>query len=227
MDPMWLQWSFAVACLTVGGYYAAALIARRGGRRESTRMLTDVGHDLSHLLMALGMAAMFSPIGAPVPRLVWVAAFGLSAAWFASSALRAGLTHEGWDADSTAHHLVANLAMLFMLMSPSHHAATGAAGGPGHEGHTGAAAGAGWLTAALGTGPIGTGLVVLLAGYFAWHTLRALRRVFGTGSAAQPEPAGTGSVAVVTRSGPTTSRLAAAGHVVMGTAMTVMFGLML
>lgn len=231
---MWVQWIFSVACLGAGGYHAAASIARRREPRTGAGTLPGSAYDLSHLAMALGMAAMFSPVGDPVPRWAWVIVFGLSAAWFASWALRDGLAADGLGADTTAHHLVAHLAMLFMLMTPHHQAAAGAAGGQGHEGHTGAAGGSGLLAWSIGTGPVGTVLALVLAGYFVVHTVRSLRALFATPLFAnrntpQPEPAGTGSVAVVAawRGAPQKPRMAAACHGVMGIAMTVMLGLML
>ncbi len=239
MGPIWVQWIFSVACLGVGGYYAAASVARRGEPRTGARTLPGSAYDLPHLAMALGMAAMFSPLGDPVPRLAWVIVFALSAAWFASWALRDGLVFDGLGADTTAHHLVANLAMLFMLMTSHQHGAAGAASGQGHEGHTGAAGGSGLLA-----GSIGTVLTVILAGYFVVHTARSLRAMFATRpfatrpfatplfadrNAPQPAPAGMGSVAVAgaRRGSAQKPRTAAACHGVMGIAMTVMLGLML
>jgi hypothetical protein len=170
--------------------------------------------------MALGMAAMFSPFGAPAPRLLWIIVFAMCAAWFAARAVRTGL-----GANATTHHLVANLAMLFMLRTGHHHGTAGSANLAGHEGHLSAAGGSGLLA-----GPIGTVLTVLLLGYFALHAGRSLRALVNPPApgAAPGEPAGTGPVGVVTaRREREQSRLAAGCHVVMGTAMAVMFGLML
>ncbi len=231
--PMWAKWAFSVACLAVAGYYTTALIAHRVGPRDGAGGRLSGGYELSHLGMALGMAAMFSPLGDPVPRPVWLIVFGIAAAWFAACLLQAGApADDGASApadDAAHHHLVANLAMLFMVASDHrHHGAAGAAGGPGgsgHEGHAAAAGGTGLLE-----GPIGTVLTVVLAGYFAVHTVRSLRVLFRAATQAEPTPraaaAGIGLVAtVVARSA--TERVQAACHVVMGTAMVVMFGLML
>ncbi len=234
---MWVSQIFFVACLAVSGYYAAALIAYSVGPRGSAGLRRGGGYELSHLGMALGMAAMFSPLGDPVPRLVWLAVFGVAAAWFAACLLHAGAPtddHPSAPADNAArHHLVANLAMLFMVAGGhSRHGAGGAAGGPvgaghegpGHEGHGAAAGGTGWIE-----GPIGTVLIVVLAGYFAVHTVRSLRVLFSAATRAHPAPqaaARSESVAVaVAPSG--TQQVQAACHVVMGTAMVIMFGLML
>jgi hypothetical protein len=221
---MWVELIFAVACLAVAGYYAAALITCSLGTRDGIGGQRGGGYELSHLGMALGMAAMFSPRGDPVPRLVWSIVFGMAAAWFATCLLHASTSAD----DAARHHLVANLAMLFMVASDHRqHGAGGAAGGSvsaGHEGHT-TVAGGGWLE-----GPLGAVLTVVLAGYFAVHTVRSLRVLFSAAMQVHRAPQaavdGLGPVAVaVVRSG--TAQVQAACHVVMGIAMVVMFGLML
>lgn len=236
MGPVWVQWIFSVACIAVGGYFATVLITQRGEFREALGgSPAGAEYQLSHLVMALGMAAMFAPVGDPLPRLVWVVVFGMSAAWFASGALRAGLR-----ADATGYHLVAHLAMLFMLVSPHHHhgaaGSTGGPGGSGHEGHTSAASG-GWLE-----GPLGTVLTVVLAGYFAVYAARSLLRLIAAGPTPPSPPlaeptvprltgpglTGPGAVAVATgRRSREYPRVQAGCHGVMNVAMTVMFGLML
>jgi hypothetical protein len=222
VGPIWVQWIFSVSCLAIGGYYATVLITRRGDLREGSGKWGGAGYELSHLGMALGMAAMFSPIGDPLPRLMWLLVFGMLAAWFASRTLR-----EGLRPDDTAQHLVANLAMLFMVLAMGGHTVTvGTAGAhAGHEGHAaGGADGSGLIE-----GPVGTVLSVLLAGYFAVHAVRALRRLV---TASRPDvlpgaPAAGGAGAVTAVRGRAQSRVEAATHVVMSLSMTVMFGLML
>lgn len=230
MNPTWVQWVFSVACLTVGVHFAVALITRWSQPAEGRRGAAGIEYELSHLGMALGMAAMFAPPADPVPRPVWVAVFGVAAAWFASRALRAGSRTRVVE-----YHLVGNLAMLFMLVaSHHHHGAAGAPGGPvapGHEGHAGAGSGG------LLDGPLGTVLSVVLIGYFAVHAVRSLLVFAAAGSTRSqapaatplgPEVAGGAAVGVVTR-GRVVERLRveAGCHVVMNVAMTVMFGMML
>jgi len=237
-----VRWIFSVACLAVAGYHAAALIthsralrASAGGtyRAEGQRKY-ELGYELTHLAMAVGMAAMFSPFGDPVPPLVWLIVFGMAAAWFAACLLHAGTpTHGAAEHQFGQHHLVANLAMLFMVVGGHQHGtggvqtgdAAGGSVGTGHEGHIGGLGG-GWIE-----GPIGAVLTVLLAGYFAVHTVRSLRVLFSAPTPGQQVPsgaAGTGPVTViVARSAATQSRVQAASHVVMAAAMTVIFGLKL
>ncbi|MGH3942200.1 MAG: DUF5134 domain-containing protein [Pseudonocardiaceae bacterium] len=238
---MWVRWIFSVACLAVAVYHLAALItpsrAARGDTSGPARAEGQRGYELSHLAMALGMAAMFSPFGDPIPPLAWSIIFGMAAAWFAACALRAGTPAAGTSTSGVAqHHLVANLAMLFMVVGGHQHGAggeeaggvaaegaTASSGGAGHEGHLGGVGGE-WMA-----GPLGVVLTVGLAGYFAVHAVRSIRTLV---SARIPGPqmssAGSGPVTVVVaRSATTGTRVRAASHVVMWTAMTVMFGLML
>lgn len=73
--------------------------------------------DLSHAAMAAGMAAMFSPLGDPVPEAVWVAVFSVCAAVSLPGSFRGG-----YDGVEARHHLVGSLAMLFMLLGGHRHA---------------------------------------------------------------------------------------------------------
>lgn len=221
---MVVQGVLSAACLVVGGYYVVTLIARGGGPGYGVTRWAGIGYDLSHLVMALGMAAMFSPVDVPIPRLVWLVVFGVAAAWFATGAVRHGLR-----GDATTHHLVANLAMLFMVAVPSLHT------GPrsmdaGHEGHAEMVDGSELIGDTLGTV-----LTVLLAGYFAVHAVLSLRMLFaGRPGGAEPapgkstEPAAPGPVTVPPAPpGTARSRAEAVTHAVIGVAMAVMFGLML
>jgi uncharacterized protein DUF5134 len=201
----------AVVCLAVAAFHVLRLVVVR----------IDPIDETSHAVMGLGMAAMFSPVGVPVPTAVWVGAFLLSGAWFAAVALRSA---PGPGRTDAVHHVVGSAAMLFMLLGD--HAGGGEPGAE-HAGHIG-----------HGGGPEGDlGLpsvaAIVLAAYFAW---RAVRR--GGGTEAVPtsgvsDPAtGSGSVAaagtVVIGAPQTRSRRlldgAAAGwaHAVMAGAMSFM-----
>lgn len=182
----------AVACLAVGGFHLLRL------------RLDPIG-ELSHAAMGVGMAAMFSPLGDPVPAPVWIAVFVLCGAWFAASALRSPAGRCRADA---VHHVVGSGAMLFMLLGA--HGAGVAGTGAVHAGHVG-----------HGGGPDGgLGLAslagIVLAGYFTWHVLRCGDRLRTDRPAPQE-----GSVTVrtdVLRD----ARVVALAHVVMAAAMAVM-----
>jgi hypothetical protein len=111
-----------------------------------------------------------------VPPAVWIAAFGLSAAWFAALALRTGPA-----SDDAGHHVVCGVAMLFMLsLGLGEHAAAGG----GHAHHAGGAGPAAWTSV----------VAIVLAGYFAWHVMRCGDRFAAARRArialAEPVPAG-------------------------------------
>ncbi|MHA6785068.1 DUF5134 domain-containing protein [Pseudonocardia saturnea] len=191
----------AVVCLAVGVLHLARLALLR----------TDPVGELSHAAMGVGMAAMFSPLGDPVPAPVWVVVFGLCGAWFGSVALR---TPSGPVHADAAHHVVGSGAMLFMLLGA--HGAGVAGTGAAHAGHVG-----------HGGGPDGgLGLAslvsIVLAGYFAWHVLRCVDHL-----RAVPAPAadaGAVRLRLVTLRPITLrdARVVAAAHVVMAAAMAVM-----
>lgn len=131
----WVAGAFAVVCLGVGLLHLLRAALRR----------LDVAGELSHAAMGLGMAAMFSPLGNPVPGPVWTVVFALGLAWFGSLVVRSRTF--GGDA---GHHAVGSGAMLLMLAA-------------GHSAHGRGAAGT------LGVASLAA---LALTGYFAWHALR-------------------------------------------------------
>jgi hypothetical protein len=130
----WMAGVFAIVCLGVGLLHLLRVAVLRA----------DVAGELSHAAMGVGMAAMFSPLGNPVPDAVWTVVFALGVAWFGGAVLR---TRAFGDA---GHHVVGSGAMLLMLAA-------------GHNAHGRGAAGT------LGVASVAA---LALAGYFAWHTLR-------------------------------------------------------
>jgi hypothetical protein len=209
----WFNALLAAVSLGLGLLHLVRLAtARRDGR--------SVIGEASHAAMGFGMAAMFSPLGDPLPAAVWIAVFGLSAAWFAASVLRTGV-----EADDAGHHVVCGVAMLFMLGIGLQ---AEAAGGGAHAHHGGGGSGAWASFVAIG-----------LAGYFAWHVMRcgdrfaAARRsrigVLATAGGPSADerhassctayaPAADGARLAVLR----TPQSAAVAHLVMAAAMAVM-----
>lgn len=213
----WFNALLACVALGLGLLHLVRLAtARRDGR--------PVAGEAAHAVMGFGMAAMFSPVGDPVPPAVWIAAFGLSAAWFAAVALRTGPS-----SDDAGHHVVCGVAMLFMLsLGLGERAASGGA----HAHHV-AAGPAAWTSV----------VAIVLAGYFAWHVMRcgdrfaaarrartALAEPISAGVAADVAPptvdlasCGHGAAAVEGRLAALRAPQAAAvAHLVMATSMAVM-----
>lgn len=184
----------SLACLAVGGFHLLRLAVVR----------VDAIGEVAHAAMGVGMAAMFSPLGDPVPAPLWTAVFVSTGAWFAALALRIPAGSRRSDA---VHHVVGAAAMLFMLLG-GHGAGAGAADGAhaGHVGHGGGPDGG------LGLASV---VSIVLAGYFAWHVLRCGDRLRG----AAPEPVG--GVAVRTQVLRDT-RTVIVAHIVTAAAMTVM-----
>ena len=154
----WLSALPAIVCLTVAVLHLARLA-------PSSVIAGDPPDDqigeLAHLLTALGMAAMFSPIDSPLPPLQWVVFFGLTGAWFMASALRAGV--RGGDATD---HVVHSVAMIVMVQWWSGDGAVAASGSGEHAGHGG--------NGSTGLVPV---VAVLCAGYFIWYGARCADRL--------------------------------------------------
>lgn len=162
----WFSLVCAVISVVLGVVHLIRLAtARRDGR-------SPMG-EAAHAAMGLGMAAMFSPLGDPLPAPVWPVVFGAIVVWFGVTAYRSG-----WFTDDAGHHVVGGVAMLFMaLVGSAGHSASG------HAGH-GATQGA-WTSL----------LALCFAGYFAWHVMRCADRLLAAGRV----PAATEAVPVAAR----------------------------
>jgi hypothetical protein len=150
-----LSWLGTAAFLAVAGYCVARLVVAARTPESYPR-----GHraiDVAHVLMAVGMAAMLSPVGGPLPMAAWRTVFLLMTVWFAGSWWRSRGTegdgwHGGWHGNGL-HHALAAAAMLYMLMAMP------------HTGHSGAP----WMSGGLGMDMAGMALPVVgwvLAAYF-------------------------------------------------------------
>ncbi len=115
----WLDGALAIVfgVIAVLSLARAALSGGHPGERAGA---------ISHAVMAAGMAAMSLPTGGPVPRGVWVLAFGGAATWFAVVLVRLGpasgsvglaMGRSAWrqQAGPAAHQLVASMFMLLAV----------------------------------------------------------------------------------------------------------------
>ena len=147
----WVHGVLAALSLAVGLLHLVRVARRR-----------DVDLEASYAAMGLGMAAMYSPVGDPVPAPAWAALFLLCAGWFGGLMVRArSVAALGGEA---MHLVVGSAAMLFMLAAD--HRAGGSGGG--HPAH---AAGA------PGVAGVASAVAILLAGYFVLHVLRCADRL--------------------------------------------------
>jgi hypothetical protein len=116
----WLRWVSTAAFLAVAGYCVVRLVA--AARAPSMYHGCHRAVDLAHVLMGIGMAAMVSPVGGPLPMPAWQTVFLLMTVWFLGSWWRErGTTgwHGGWHGNGL-HHAMAAAAMLYMLMAMPH-----------------------------------------------------------------------------------------------------------
>jgi hypothetical protein len=117
-----LRWAGTAAFLAVAGFCVARLVAAHrapAGYPGSHRAM-----DTAHVLMGVGMAAMVSPVGGPLPMAGWQTIFLVMTCWFVGSwwrARRATPVPGDWHGGGL-HHAVAAVAMLYMLTAmPAHH----------------------------------------------------------------------------------------------------------
>lgn len=141
--PTWAGWAFALLFALVGLWFVVRL---RVAWQADGRIRWSL--DAHHVLMAAGMTVMFLPSGhqflPPVVALLFVA----DAGWLAVQAAR-----RDPEVVRPGSHLLANLAMIYMLLAQPSHAGGGAA-------HQAAWPAIGWL------------LVAFLLGFAVWDGLR-------------------------------------------------------
>jgi hypothetical protein len=121
MTEQLLRWASTAAFLTVAGYCVARLVAAARVPAEYRGHHRAV--DVAHVLMGVGMAAMASPVGGPLPMAAWQTVFLLMTVWFVGSwvAERRGERSGpvGWHGGGL-HHAVAAVAMVYMLTAMPH-----------------------------------------------------------------------------------------------------------
>ncbi|SNR57362.1 protein of unknown function [Haloechinothrix alba] len=145
------------------------------------------GDEVAEVLMALGMLAMVSPVGGPIPRAGWEAVFAVAAVWLAARWLRlprarAGPGYgNGCVRSQCGHHAVGAAVMFYMF---------GGMAGDGHAGHDTQP----WLVLAGHEGSLVLApLAIAATTYFLVDIVlcgvRCVRGRSGTGSRRPPAPA--------------------------------------
>jgi hypothetical protein len=105
---MWIQWLGTALLLAAAVHRGIRLvIASRipaGAQRAS---------DAAHMLMCIGLAAMLTPFGDPIPVSAWVAVFWVVVAWSLVATVRERDQRWLW-----ARHAVEGAAMIYMFAAP-------------------------------------------------------------------------------------------------------------
>lgn len=194
--PDALLWLLCLVFVAVAAPCVYRLVRAHPG--SPLRCRVNRTDEAAELLMAAGMLAMVSPIGAPIPLAGWIALFGLAAFGLAAvwTARRRGLIADGCVGSTCGHHTVMAASMVFMLAAMgmgngTGNAATQGASTPtGHDAAHGSAATAHgsattdpWLVLADHDGSLGPfPLVVAVVAYCAgdlvvcgWRLYRAPR----------------------------------------------------
>jgi Domain of unknown function (DUF5134) len=179
--PYWLAAAFAAVMIVTAAYCAGRLAVSRRWRRP-----TELDADALHLVMGVAMAGMLLPQLSPLPDGVWVAVFGVAAAWFAGRAV-GGLGGFGraaasrWRSAQPVPHLVESAAMIYMFaaLPGSGLAAAMPMPGMGHAGPGGS------LLA------LAVVLALFMVGYVLWTAdqLTSLARASAAPGAAVPDRA--------------------------------------
>jgi hypothetical protein len=121
MGPSWLAGAFAAVMIATAVYCAGRIIAARWWRRP-----TGYDTDAVHVLMGTAMAGMLVPGLRVGPAAAGEIVFGAAAGWFGWRAWP-GRGAAGHRPAQHGQHLLASLAMLYMLLAAGR-ATSGAAG---------------------------------------------------------------------------------------------------
>jgi hypothetical protein len=226
--PFWLADLLGVLVLVIAAYCLGRVVVWRAQGRP-----TDVGVDVVHGAMGVGMAAMLVPRLSPVPNVTWAWVFAVAAVWLAGRIVTVS-RQAGSARIAQAHyapHLVMSVAMIYMGVTYS----GPARGGPAISGMgSGAGAGAHF--------PLGALLLALFVfGYAVWltdqltgiATVRTWRSApqLALAGAAGPAAAADGgapgpAAAASDRKVPLSPRLEAGCHIAMAVTMGYMLILM-
>lgn len=159
----WPDLVFAALSILIAAYFAAQLV-----RTWPSRDAIALSGHATHLVMALGMAAMFAPALDPFPRTMWLVLFVLAGAWSLSALPHVAAAPGGLWGSGRRHHLhavVSCAAMVVMLTSIDPPAGAAASGEHVHGGSGGSA----------------TPLLALFALYFVGHAALSGVSVVGAG----------------------------------------------
>jgi hypothetical protein len=162
MSPDWLLDAFAALMLAVAAVSAVRLAAARPRRRAAAA----IDSDAAHLLMAIAMAGMLTPVLRTLPDRAWEVIFGLLAVWFAVRVARDARAN-GVRALAGGHcapHLVHSCSMVYMVAAMT----TTAAGAAGMSGMGGMPGGVGSAMMALRYPGLALVFAFILGGYSIW-----------------------------------------------------------
>jgi hypothetical protein len=162
MSPDWLLDAFAALMLAVAAVSAVRLAAARARRRAAEA----IDSDAAHLLMAIAMAGMLTPVLRTLPDRAWEVIFGLLAVWFVVRVARDARAN-GVRALAGGHcapHLVHSCSMVYMVAAMT----TTAAGAAGMSGMGGMPGSVGSAMMTLRYPGIALVFAFILGGYSIW-----------------------------------------------------------
>ena len=167
--PVAMRWLVAAVFLVVALYCLTRVVIGASLRPAPEPGGHGAGRDVdvTHVVVGVGMAAMFSPVPDPVPRPLWTAIFIAAAVWFAARMVRdwprlrdAAPGGRAWH----WHHVIEPLAMAYMVWAM-----------PGPGGMTGMSATAG-MRMALPGGVLTVTVTTALWGYFVGFAVWSARQ---------------------------------------------------
>lgn len=179
VEPVLTRWVFTVLFALISATCLLRLIG--SGRDRNRPPGTPTRHeDVGHIVMGVSMIAMVLSWTSLLPTVVWIGLFGAQGIAFCAMLLRRRGSHaalsgqENWD---HTHHVMASLAMVYMVVAMRGSAATGMSGMAGRS--------------MVVLSPLAEAFGVYFLICAVWAALRAVR-IAPSLATAGPRPAGSG-----------------------------------
>lgn len=179
VEPVLTRWVFTVLFALISATCLLRLIG--SGRDHDRPPGTPKRHeDIGHIVMGVSMIAMVLSWTSLLPTVVWIALFGAQGVVFCAMLLRRHGSHaalsgqENWD---HTHHIMASLAMVYMVIAMRGPAPLGMSGMAGRS--------------MVFMSPLAEAFGVYFLICAVWAALRAVR-IAPSLATAGPQPSGSG-----------------------------------
>jgi hypothetical protein len=170
VEPVWVRWVFTTVLAGITVTCLIRLVVN--GRRGSAPAVPGRHDDIAQAIMGVSMIAMVLSWTTYLPTPLWVMLFGAQAVGFGAlllsrPAAETGPTNENWD---YTHHVVASVAMVYMIVTIGNRVTQSIPAMAGMPGMTAAA----MPTMSTSLSPLAWAFGVYFLFYAGWSLLRAV-----------------------------------------------------
>jgi hypothetical protein len=191
VEPVWVRWVFTTVLTGITVTCLIRLVIH--GRRGHVPGVPTRHDDIAQVIMGVSMIAMVLSWTTYLPTPLWVMLFGAQAVGFGAlllsrPAAQTGPNNENWD---YTHHVVASVAMVYMIVAISNRAVANMPAMPGMPGMT--------MAPTPAAGPVLSPLAWAFGVYFLIYTGWSVLRAAGIQGAVPVAASAGGIPSVLTR----------------------------